>query len=123
MLSNSSNLESLDRKLAQLGYIKNQNKTVQLWPTSFHMQIDVFYKYSIINFYAAVLWAILMVIIFAYTCLLAVKRHRKIASLESQLLPLLPQEKMPKTQPLQPEAQPFLTQQRLASAIHKNSKS
>jgi len=122
-LSNSSNLESLDRKLAQLGYIKNQNKTVQLWPTSFHMQIDVFYKYSIINFYAAVLWAILMVIIFAYTCLLAVKRHRKIASLESQILPLLPQEIMPKTQPLQPEAQPFLTQQRLASAIHKNSKS
>ena len=71
---------------------------------------------------AAVLWAILMVIIFAYTCLLAVKRHRKIAALESQLLPLLPQE-MPKTQPLQPEAQPFLTHRRLVSAIHTDSKS
>ena len=121
--SNHSTLAPLDKRLKELGYIKSKNRTIQLWPTNLTMQENDFYKYSIMNFYAAVLWAVLMVIIFTYTCLLAIKRNQRITLLENKMSRTSPRRSKPTQRPTQPETKPLILQEDIKSVINKHSKS
>ena len=116
--SNHSTLASLDKRLKELWH-----RTIQLWPTNLTMQEDDFYKYSIMNFYAAVLWAVLMVIIFTYTCLLAIKRNQRITLLENKMSRISPRRPKPTQRPSQPETKPLILQEDIKSVINKHSKS
>ena len=66
----------------------NCTGTVVLWPTSIQIAVSEFLTYSIYNFYAAVGWGWLMVMIFLYTCYQAAKRDHRIQTLELELIQL-----------------------------------
>ena len=62
----------------------NATDTVVLWPTNIQLKVSSFLTYSIYNFYAAVVWGWLMVLIFLYTCYLAAKRDHRLSMLEEE---------------------------------------
>lgn len=62
----------------------NATETVVLWPTNIQLKVSNFLTYSIYNFYAAVVWGWIMVLIFLYTCYLAAKRDHRLTTLEDE---------------------------------------
>ena len=79
------NFNSLNSQLEGLGYTRVENQTVQIWPFSYYVQIDTYYKINFINFYCAASYAWFMMIIFTYTCIIARVKDRRVNLLQRDI--------------------------------------
>ena len=123
----NATLISFERMLKKLNYVKKTNRTIAIWPTNLTIKADSFYMYSVLNFYAAVLWAMLMAFILIFTTYQAHKRNQRISILEDKLSHLPSGDRLPKRNHPQPETKPLLkseipSKRRIVSAIHTTSK-
>ena len=124
----NATLNYLKKMLKQLDYVSDTNRTIPVWPTNLTIKANSFYTFSAINFYAAVLWAVLMASILLLTTYQAHKRNRRLTILETKLARVSSKDQ-PKNsrKTLQPESKPLLmselpSKRRIASAINKSSK-